>query len=240
MAEQLIINPWTYVLAIAGLICITALLIYFVYDNRKRKENKPDRKPSPLVSALIAALVFGVLLVVLVLITGEMLRPAYLLIIPVIFLLAYMIQWSEVRKLRPLDKLVLLEKAWNEAYSNALAKPHKGDAFGSPILAYNTVTNRDQDPPFNILRHWLLRANIPEGIGFFYIAQSLTSGDIQKYIEGPDIKFIERFLGKEAAEKYDFEKAFIHESLKPDFSVDQQANGNGNQQETQTQTIESS
>ena len=43
-------------------------------------------------------------------------------------------------------------------------------------------------------------------------------------------------MGKQAAEKFDFEKSLIHESLKPDFSMESQPISN--EQQNQNETVE--
>lgn len=219
------VNPWTYVLYAVIIVCVTAILLFMIHDQRKRQERKPDKKPSPLVTATIISLAVVVLLVVLLFITGQTLEPSYLLIFPLIWLIVYFGMWREVRKLTPLKKHILKAKAWEEVKENSLGTPHRGDSFGSPVMAFNYIPNPEQPAPFNMLVHWLFRASIPEGLGYFYLAQSLTDGEVVKYIQDPDSSIVDKFLGKQAAEKYDFEKALIHEALKPDVAVEQMENG---------------
>ena len=230
-----VINPWTYVmwgLIIVGAIILLALLIRY---HQKRMELGIDKKPSPLASATIVSLAIVVILVIIMFLTGTRLKPLYIFgIFAAVFFIVYLTMWNEIRKLKPIKTEKLLILAWEHLDKISLAKPHKGDAFGSPVVAFNKTIVKEQDPPFNMLFHSLLRTNI-EGVTFVYLAQSMTDGEPTKYIEHPDSKMIERFLGKEAAEAYDFEKALIQESMNPASPIQQPQTQN---EQHQTKAIE--
>ncbi len=230
------VNPWYVVLGIVIIICLCVLGVFMIRYFQKRMELRKDKKNSALGSSIIVSMGVMIILVAILFLTGNKFKPSYIWIFVLVFFIVYLTQWYEIRKLNPMKLRKLKGLAEDHIRFLCLGEPHKGPAFGPPLLGLNRTLIKDQEPPFNQLMHFLYRVSKIEGTTFVYIALSVIDGEPSKYLLNPDKEIIDKMIDKETAEKYEFERELIKESLSPNSPLQQNQNENQDEKTTDVKT----
>ena len=198
-------------LTIIGGLAFLGWLVYLDHKKKEKEDNRQMRDP------FITAIMYGLFAIIVVLFleafgilpTGWAKDHWYFFIGIMLVVFLYAFHQKKTLKSLPMEKLEKL--VWRHVHRRLKARPHRGDAFGSPMPYTKMVETKGEDP-FNKKVISLVR--IDRGGGrFVLVSLDPTSGYMLEFVENPHYDIVKKLYGKEAAQQFDIERKLMNKEL---------------------------
>ena len=131
----------------------------------------------------------------------------------ILFFALYFINHKALEKIKPMEIKKLKSILWDFLWEDYHAKPHTGEAFGSPI-PFHKIKNIDgnENDDFARVVYFLARTNIRGGL-FYLVSMDLGNGYIVECTENPDYSVVTRIFGGKPAQQFDLQRKMLSQEM---------------------------